>query len=306
MGFYFNPTNDGFAESLRSEIYVDKTGIIAYTNKVLGTKQKYVCISRPRRFGKTMAAEMLVAYYSKGCDSRWMFHSLAASKYPSFEMHLNKYNIVYLNMQEFLSKSNDIKEMINKLTCSILDEVLEEFPDFKVVNDYLPDNMQNLYKITKIPIVFIIDEWDCIFREHKTEKIAQNVYLDFLRALLKDKRYVALTYMTGILPIKKYGTHSALNMFSEFSMIDSSILSEFVGFTQNEVKVLCDKYRMDYEEMSAWYDGYCFPDLENIYNPKSIVESLLRKRFGNYWSQTETFEALSVYIKMNFDGLKDT
>ena len=275
MGDYLNPSNIGFSYSLRSEIHVDKSEIISYTNKVLMTQQRFVCVSRPRRFGKTMAAKMLIAYYSRGCSSGNMFANLKIT-------------------------------MVVKITDKINKEILEEYKNFDFTSvDDLSDALQALYKLSKIPIVFIIDEWDCIFREYQTDKNSQKVYLDFLRNLFKDREYIALAYMTGILPIKKYGTHSALNMFSEFSMTDPRMMSEFVGFTRNEVMSLCDKYQMDYEEMAVWYDGYRFPDIETVYNPKSVVEALLSRRFGNYWSRTETFEALSVYIRANYDGLKD-
>ena len=306
MGSYLNPSNEGFARSLRSEIYVDKSGIIAYTNKVLNTEQSYICISRPRRFGKTMAANMLSAYYGRGCDSFQMFENLKIAKESSFKEHLNKYNVIFLNIQEFLSKYHKIELMIEKMTYRINKNILVEYPNFDFTDiDDLSDAMQTLFELSGIPIIFIIDEWDCIFREYKAEKHAQKVYLDFLRNLLKDKKYVALAYMTGILPIKKYGTHSALNMFREFSMTDPREMAEFVGFTEEEVMALCVKYEMSYEEMAAWYDGYSFPNFKNVYNPKSVVEALLSRQFNNYWSQTETYEALKTYIKINFDGLKD-
>jgi len=162
-----------------------------------------------------------------------------------------------------------------------------------------------LFMITGISIVFIIDEWDCVFREYKSSAKAQKAYLDFLRVLLKDKKYVGLAYMTGILPIKKYGSHSALNMFYEYSMTDPRELTEFVGFTQSEVIALCDRFQMDYDEISRWYNGYNFSGGNPVYNPKSVVEALLSRKCGDYWSQTETFEALSIYFKLNYNGLKD-
>jgi len=306
MGLYLNPSNRGFKESLRSKIYVDKSGIIAYTNEVLNTRQKYVCISRPRRFGKTMTADMLTAYYSRGCDSLDMFENLKIASEISFKEHLNKYNVFFLNIQEFLSKYHKIDLMLKKMTDRINKDILEEYPNFDFADiDDLSDAMEVLFKLSGIPIIFIIDEWDCIFREHQRNKTAQKAYLDFLRNLLKDRKYIALTYMTGILPIKKYGTHSALNMFREFSMTDPREMAEFIGFTGEEVMALCVKYGMDYEEMAAWYDGYSFPNFKNVYNPKSVVEALLSKLFNNYWSQTETYEALKIYINVNFDGLKD-
>ena len=165
--------------------------------------------------------------------------------------------------------------------------------------------MQDVYNKTKRQFVVVIDEWDCIFREYKTDREAQEKYLDFLRDLLKDKGYLALVYMTGILPIKKYGTHSALNMFDEFSMIDPGPLAEYVGFTEEEVRNLCKTYNMDMQEVKSWYDGYSFEKAPSIYSPRSVVSCMRFRKIGNYWNQTETFEALQVYIDMNFEGLKD-
>ena len=306
MGDYLNPSNIGFEYSLRSEIYVDKSGVISYANRFLMTQQRYICISRPRRFGKTMAADMLAAYYSKGCDSDQLFGRLLVAKEGSYKENLNKFNVIFLNMQEFLSKSDDVKKMTKRITEKIYKDSLSEYPSIQIdPSDDLMDYCQSIFNVAKIPIVFIIDEWDCIFREYQSDKAAQKIYLDFLRGLLKDKHYVALAYMTGILPIKKYGTHSALNMFREFSMTDPREMSEFVGFTPDEVSDLCGRYGMDYGEMARWYDGYYFPGFKSVYNPKSVVEALISKQFSDYWSQTETFEALSIYIKINYEGLRD-
>jgi len=287
---------------------VDKSGIISYTNKVLDTEQNYVCISRPRRFGKTMAANMLSAYYGRSFNSYEMFEKLAIVKDHSFKDHLNKYDVIFLNMQDFLSESANIKDMLEIIKDRLVSDILAEYPEINLNYEKmsLAYILQNLYKVSKIPLVFIIDEWDCIFRVYKKNETSQEIYLDFLRNLLKDKEYVALAYMTGILPIKKYGTHSTLNMFREFSMTNPRELAEFVGFTKEEVSALCDKHKMDYDEMSAWYNGYCFPNLKTVYNPKSVVEAIFSKQFSDYWSQTETFEALSIYFNYDYKGLKDT
>ena len=250
---------------------------------------------------------MLTAYYSRGCSSGHMFADLMAAKGHSYKNHLNQYNVIFLNMQRFLSDSHKVEEMFVSINKRVTDDILEIYPDFDISanSNNLMATLEALYKLTETQIVFIIDEWDCLFREFQTDKESQKKFLDFLRNLLKDREYVALAYMTGILPIKKYGSHSALNMFNEFSMTDPREIADYVGFTQNEVMSLCDKYKMNYEDMAAWYNGYHFSDLKSVYNPKSVVDALLSKRFRNYWSRTETYEALSIYIKANFDGLKD-
>ena len=306
MGIYLNPGNELFQRALNSQIYVDKSELIAYTNKVIDSEQQYICVSRPRRFGKSMAANMLASYYSRDTDSRNQFEALKISKDASFEKHLNQYNVIFLNMQTFLSRTHDIDKMIERIQRSLLKDLKQAYPD---VNDMkeedLMDTLYHVYGESRIPFVFIIDEWDCIFREKKEDYQAQKIYLDFLRNLLKDKPYVVLAYMTGILPIKKYGSHSALNMFDEFSMTNPRQLAEFVGFTETEVQSLCQKYDMDFEETRRWYDGYQFKNIGHIYSPRSVVSAMLSGCFDSYWNQTETFEALRDYIVMNFDGLKD-
>lgn len=305
MGVYFNPDHSIFQKIINSDIYVDKTGLLAYTNSVINTMQGYVCVSRPRRFGKSIAANMLAAYYSRGCDSREMFSGFEIAKKDSFEKHLNQYNTIFLNMQEFLSQSEDIDDMLNLIKKSVLWELLEEYPNLRYFNtENLTRTMQDIYNNRKCPFIIIIDEWDCVFRENRMNREAQEKYLDFLRDLMKDKGYIYLAYMTGILPIKKYGTHSALNMFDEFSMLEPGPLAPYVGFTEDEVEKLCTDYKISLDEVKSWYDGYTFDNV-SVYSPRSVVSCMRLGKIGNYWNQTETFEALKDYIEMNFEGLRD-
>ena len=305
MGIYLNPENVDFQKSLNSEIYIDKTELIAYTNKKLNTEQGYICVSRPRRFGKSMAANMLTAYYSRGCDSRGLFQGLKIATHPDFEKHLNQYNVIHLNMRDYLTESENMKQLIQFVEDDLLDELQQEFSDLRMPRrKTLVKVLEQAFAQYKIPFVFIIDEWDCIFRVHKSDAASQKDYLDFLRNLLKDKSYIALAYMTGILPIKKYGEHSAINVFYEYSMTDASPIEEFTGFTEQEVRQLCEQYNMPFSETKKWYDGYCV-DGVSIYNPKSVVEAMLRGKFSNYWTQTETYEALKIYIQSNEFGVQD-
>ena len=306
MGRYLNPGMESFEKSVNSEIYVDKTGLVGYTNRVMNTVQGYVCVSRPRRFGKSMAANMLTAYYSRGCDSREIFSKFEISESPDFEKYRNKYNTIFLNMQEFLSRSDSVEALVDRVKKLVLRDLKREYPDVDYFDDTdLVESMQDIYETEKCPFVVIIDEWDCIFREFRQNKEAQEKYLDFLRDLLKDKACIHLAYMTGILPIKKYGTHSALNMFDEFTMLDPGPLAEYVGFTEQEVEELCGRYQMDLAEIKNWYDGYSFPGESSVYSPRSVVNAMRFRKIGNYWNQTETFEALQWYIDLNFDGLRD-
>jgi hypothetical protein len=305
MGIYLNPGNKSFQISLNSKIYVDKSNLIAYTNSVINTEQRFVCVSRPRRFGKSMAASMLAAYYGLGTDSG-QFEHLAIAKGESYREHLNQYNVIFLNVQQFLSQTENIatlKELIEK---TLLWELLDEYSNLNYFNtSSLTSVLQTISSKMSTDFIFIIDEWDCIFREYKNDTESQRLYLDFIRNLLKDQPYVALAYMTGILPIKKYGTHSALNMFDEFSMTNPGPLAPFVGFTDQEVQNLCAEFQMDYEEIKRMYDGYCFEGTTHVYSPRSVVSALLTRSYDNFWNKTETFEALRDYIILNFKGLQD-
>ena len=311
MGVYLNPGSRSFCESLKSKIYVDKTGLIERTNEVIDTLQKYVCVSRPRRFGKSMAANMLAAYYGSGEDTENLFEGFKIAQSNSWKSYMNAYEVIKVNMQEFLSRSGSIEQMLDRMTNRILAELRRSYPE-QVKEDDLIFAMQDICAETGKTFVILIDEWDCLFREYREDKEAQRKYLDFLRAWLKDQAYVSLAYMTGILPIKKYGSHSALNMFTEYSMTNPREMAEFFGFTEAEVKRLCQTHNRSFEETQAWYDGYDLAVIEDnelkihsLYSPKSVVEAMLSGIYDNYWNQTESYEALKIYIQMNFDGLKD-
>lgn len=305
MGIYLNPGNTSFFEATNSRIYVDKTGLISYTNSVLNTMQKYVSVSRPRRFGKSMAADMLVAYYSRGCDSGALFAGRKAEKEASFQEHLNQHNVIRLDMQRFLFDEAHLNIFIDKIQEAVVQELRTEYADCFETDQYgLPSVLEQIYSHTGKGFIFIIDEWDCVFRLAKDRKDIQKDYLDFLRGLFKGAEYVDLAYITGILPIKKYGEHSAINIFDEYSMIDSGELSGYFGFTEDEVRELCAQNDIEFSELQKWYDGYLLNGL-HIYNPKSVVDVMRRKKFRSYWTGTETYEALKVYIDMNFDGLKE-
>ena len=306
MGIFVNPGNASFIEALNSEIYVDKSGLISVTNKRINTKQKYICVSRPRRFGKSLNLGMLAAYYGKGSGSSELFDKLVISGTEGYTEHLNKYNVIYLNMQQFLSGSKNVEEMLSSINKGLMYDLEDDFEDINLRPEMgLTYNLNRVFAKKKEPFVFLIDEWDCVMRENMDNKDAQKKYLDFIRNLLKDQTYVALAYMTGILPIKKYGSHSALNMFDEYSMLESEPFQKYTGFTGEEVMELCNEYGIDFESMKSWYDGYELDGTE-LYCPRSVLMAIEKKRFSNYWTQTETYEALAKYITMNYDGLHET
>ncbi|MCD8200549.1 MAG: AAA family ATPase [Clostridia bacterium] len=306
MGKYLNPGNTAFQYDINSKIYVDKTGLIRYTNDVLKTAKRYVCVSRPRRFGKSFAADMLMAYYCRGCDSHTQFDNLKIAGDESYEKHLNKYNVIYFDVSQIIKKDVDAKTGIEDFTADIADQIEEQYPD-TVFKKRTPISMlEKIYEETGTGFVFVIDEWDCPFRERKNDSESQELYLQFLKDLLRNHEYVFLVYMTGILPIKKYGTHSALNMFTEISMTNASPLQEYMGFTEDEVMDLCEKHGKPYGKIKKWYDGYKVNGL-SIYNPNSVICSMLsgEVRFKGYWTDTETYDALKIYIDTNTYGVQD-
>ena len=306
MGMYLNPGTGLFRMALNSEIYIDKSDMIAVLNRMVNTERRFVCVSRPRRFGKSLTANMLTAYYGVSEDGGILFKDLQIGHKTDGLNECGRYDVIKVNVQEFLSSGLSINAMLERLQLRVIREIYREYPDVDYFDKtHLADTLGDVFSSTGRQFVIILDEWDCIFREYPHDEEAQRLYLDFLRNLLKDKEYVALAYMTGILPIKKYGTHSALNMFTEFSMEHPDQMAQFVGFTEEETKNLCLRYGMDFDECRAWYDGYAFPRVPHIYSPKSVVDAMVNGRFGSYWNKTETYEALQVYIDLNEDGLRD-
>lgn len=307
MGRYLNPGMESFEKSVNSEIYVDKTGLVGYTNRVMNTVQGYVCVSRPRRFGKSMAANMLTAYYSRGCDSEEMFSPLQISGKDSFKRYLNKYDVLHFDIQWCLEPAGGPENVVAFLSAQVIRELKSIYPD--IVPDEiksLPDALSAINTATGNKFIVIIDEWDVLIRDEADNIAVQEEYINFLRGMFKGTeptRYIALAYMTGILPIKKLKTQSALNNFDEFTMLDAGILAPFVGFTEKEVRQLCTEYHRDFEKVKSWYDGYLLDD-QQIYNPKAVVNVMQRGNFRSYWSQTASYELVVPLINMDFDGLK--
>lgn len=304
-GKYINIGNEGF-KSIRNSEYVDKTELIQFVNSCINTPQKLICVSRPRRFGKSFATKMLCAYYSKGCDSLDLFQDLKIAGESSFHTHLNQYDVIYLDITLFLSTMRQDEHLVENIEKSIIEDLAEIYPNVGTEHR-LVDALRKMNEVTGCKMILIIDEWDAMFRECKGRDEILNQYILLLRSLFKssltDKLFAAV-YMTGILPIKKYGHESAVSDFYEYSMVEPRPLHEFIGFTVEEVAALCQKYHMNFDLMRQWYDGYHVAGVD-IYNPKSVMESILRKKYSNYWTKTETYEALRDYIDLNFDGLKD-
>lgn len=307
MGIYLNPGNENFAESASNEYYVDKTMMLSVLNGFIDQGNKYICLSRPRRFGKTMASNMLAAYYSKGCDSEELFARFRISGVEGYQDKRNRYNVIKIDLNSEYQNTRDKDHLIDILTEKIKEEMRSAFSDVSIREEYtLAEALLEVYKATKETFVIIIDEYDVLVREQAADGLL-NQYLGFLNGLFKSdtlRPSIALAYLTGIMPIVRDKIQSKLNNFREYTVLDAYQLAEFVGFTSDEVKALCDKYHMDFEECRNWYDGYGQNGYE-IYNPESVIFSMQVGKFGGYWGKTSTYEAISERIRMNFSGTKD-
>lgn len=304
MGIYFNPSNESFTKDKNSELYIDKTGLIEYLNRVICTNANCISVSHARRFGKSHAAGMIDAYYSRGCDSYNLFKDTEIATKETFRKHMNQYNVIHIDISTFWDAYKE--NIVEKIQEYILDELKEvygeQIDDKKMISSVL----MSVYKITHTPFVVIIDEWDCAIRNSGNEALVHK-YLQFLHSLFKSeesKAFLALAYITGILPVKKIKDESALNNFDEYTMLKSRPITEYFGFTEENVKDLCEKYDMDFDTTKTWYNGYLIDGI-HMYNPNSVSLAMKKQDFDSYWKNTSSFESINTFISMNYEGLKD-
>ena len=307
MGIYLNPGNENYKEILSANIYVDKTMMINVMNQFISQGNKYICVSRPRRFGKTIAQNMLAAYYSKGCDSRDMFENLKIGSSDDFGKNLNSLNVIKIDLNSEYQNTNDKDNLIAILSDKIKDEMRDEYDDVEIKGQYsLAESILEVFKRTGEHFVILIDEYDVLVREQVSEELFKN-YLSFLNGLFKSdtlRQAISLAYITGILPVVRDRIQSKLNNFREYTILNAGSLAEYIGFTDDEVKALCEEYNMDYEECRSWYDGYRQHGIE-IYNPESVVRAMQDRKYMSYWSMTSTYQVIVDRLSHNFKGTKD-
>ena len=308
MSLYLNKNNDKFKEYKSARIFIDKSNLIKECNSLFGTSDKYMCITRPRRFGKTMALSMLNAYYSKGCDSQSLFEKLNIAKDNSYLEHLNKHNVIWIDMASLYTDIRDKNDFFKELETNLLDDLNEAFPNvLKEMDNTISKAIIRINSKLNERFIFLIDEWDVIYREQEYNTKLCDEYTELLRNLFKSSNVsscIDLVYMTGILPIRRYSTQSTLNMFTEYNMLDSFPIKSYVGFTEDEVIGLCNKYHRDFNEIKSWYNGYNLNGV-SLYNPKSVVEAVLRGECDDYWVQTSAIEAVTNYMNYDNGELKD-
>ena len=313
MGIYVNPGNQAF-KRINSSNYVDKTALVELFNGRIGGDESLVCLSRPRRFGKSYAAKMLTAYYDCSCDSHKLFDDKVIAKSENYEDYLNKYNVIYLDITTFTSAIQTENKSLRDVSKMIQEALQKDLKNsgFPVLDDESLNN--NLLRCVEEsggkPFIFIIDEWDAVIREAKDDVEAQKRYLNLLRGWFKNGSFtpkaVAAAYMTGILPIKKDGSQSAISEFDESSMLDTLEFGEFVGFTEKEVRERCEGKNVDFGEIKSWYDGYDLSSVGSIYNPYSVMKAFKSGKCQSYWRKTSAAESLKSYINMDYEGLQQT
>ncbi len=303
MGIYVNPGYDGFA-SVRAGTYVDKSGLIIEVNRTLGTDEKLTCVSRPRRFGKSFAAKMLCAYFDRTCDSAPLFDDLDVARDPSYGTHLNKYNVIILDLTQMLQE-RDETALVPYVKATLLRDLRREFPDIEV-GDSLVEALATAVEVSGAKFVAVIDEWDAPVRE--TPDTAHD-YFEFLRALFKSSvttdKVFAGAYMTGILPIRKSKGQSAVSDFWEYSMLAPGPFAPYAGFLEDDVRNLCEWKGLDFAQMKSWYDGYEVDTVRSVYNPYAVMRAARFRKYTSYWRQTAAADMLLTYIDLDFEGLQD-
>ncbi len=323
MGIYVNPGNTKFRNKLKAKIYVDKSPMINELNELIGTDDGFVCMSRARRFGKTMMTNLMSAYYSKNCDSREIFENLKLSKQEGWDMYLNSINVIQIDLQGFYSIIKDKSRVIDKLQADVVNELRMQFPSVKIPADaVIADTIYNIHNELGETFVIIIDEYDVLIRDKSAPESLRNEYIDFLNALFKSnttKEAISLAYLTGILPIYREIVQSKLNNFTEYTMLNPDQFAQYFGFTENEVRKLCLEKKADFELCKLMYDGYIFnkpyelmeqanddgEPVIHIFNPNSVVKAVTRRKYENYWVATSALEAITLYIDANIAGIQD-
>ena len=316
MGIYLNPTTpyEEYKMIKHTRFFVDKSVIIdeILTSLVLDA-QKYICITRPRRFGKTVMANMLGAYFEESVDAHDIFEDSKIRSSRYYEEYINKYPVIYIDFSEISKDCSEYKNYIDRIQTGLYQDFSNKYPQLKLQKEIaIWDLLSKIYNETGQKFIFIMDEWDAVFHmPFITEEDKQN-YLLFLKSMLKSKPYVELAYMTGILPIAKYSDGSELNMFDEYDMASKEKYSEYFGFLDEEVDRLYQIYqettrkpKISRQELREWYDGYSTAAGDYLYNPRSVICALRDNQLANYWTSSGTYDSIFTYIKGNIADVRN-
>lgn len=319
MGTYLNsitPYTLYKSESL-SPYFVDKTLMLRELFPYVSAGNRHICITRPRRFGKTIMANMISSFFQKASDSSDVFDSLAISQVDDYRRYKNQYNVIRIDFSKMPRNCDSYTQYIERIEALLIEDVKEAFPQVKINEaDAVGDILESVFVQCGEKFVFVLDEWDFIFHRDFINEIDKEKYVAFLSNLLKDRPYVVLSYMTGILPIAKYSSGSELNMFAEFTMVNSPMFGEYFGFTDDEVDDLYRRYIVEcdrqHKEKSVtrkglrdWYNGYYTKSGERVYNPRSVVFALQFNNLANYWTSSGPYDEIYYYIRNNISDVRD-
>ncbi len=292
-----------FRQTVNSEIYVDKSMMIEKVSKYINTGNRYICITRPRRFGKSVNAAMLGSYYMKGQDNQDLFEGLQIAGSASAEKHQGKYNVIYIDFSRMPDVCGDYQSYISDIIRGLKEDLEEAYPKLKERNY---TRLSAVLQASGDSFIFILDEWDSCFYKSFMRREDKEAFLEFLKNLLKDQPYVALAYMTGILPIAKYSSGSELNMFDEFNFMNDTVYDRYFGFTEEEVRLLCRRHdALKYEDIAYWYDGYYTCRGDRLFNPRSVHKALEREICLNYWTETGPMNEIADCIEHNVDEVRE-
>lgn len=315
MGMFLNSRmpSEAYKEVRQDKYFVDKTMLIDELIPAIGTKSRYLCLTRPRRFGKTVMANMVAAFFGRNENVGCGFDKSAISHTESFEEHLHQHDVIYIDFSRMPRSCDCYNKYINRIQDGINQDLADEYPDLGIDYSESPwDILQRIFEKRNHKFIFVMDEWDAVFHMPFITMEEQCEYLLFLKNLLKDQAYVELVYMTGILPIAKYSDGSELNMFLEYNMATAERFSGYFGFTDKEVDALFAIYqrmtknpKIIREELRIWYDGYHTASGNKIYNPRSIVSALTDNQLRNYWTSSGTYDSIFGYIKANIADVQD-
>lgn len=316
MGIYLNGITayDAYKTVFSSPYFVDKTLMLDEIVSRIGTTEKYICITRPRRFGKSVMANMLASFFSRDCDAKNIFDELKISGKKYYKKYRNQYHVIFISFNELPRRCKSYEQYIGRIESNLMDDLIQAYPDVHINPlDAVWDILKKIYTADHSSrFIFILDEWDFIFHRNFVTEEDKVDYIDFLSNLLKDKSYVSLAYMTGILPIAKYSSGSELNMFLEYTMASEAMYSDYFGFTEEEVDRLYSKYltmcenpKVTREGLRIWYDGYHTKSGGRVYNPRSVVASLTNNNLGNYWTSAGPYDEIYYYVNHNIDAVRE-
>lgn len=315
MGMFLNSKSPyaDYRETVNDLYFVDKSMLLKELFPALGKKNRYFCITRPRRFGKSVMANMVGAFFGKAADSSGLFDTLAIAGDRDYVSYLNQYNVIYIDFSRMPENCGSYYAYISRILNGLREDLMQEYPNLaRGAEKAIWDNLQMIFEETGQKFIFVMDEWDAVFHKSFIREEDREKYIEFIRNLLKDQVYVELAYMTGVLPIAKYSSGSELNMFLEYDMVTKKKFSEYFGFLDTEVDKLYERYRQETdspeitrEDLGIWYDGYCTVTGKRLYNPRSVVCALTENELSNYWTSSGPYDEIFYYVRNNIEDIRD-